>query len=165
MATGEIYVANAGLVILAPYFSLFFKNMQLLTENKFNNVPRAIALLHYLIYGDDDYEEFQCVLSKIICGLELSTVIYKYTLYEADKSEADALLQAVIAHWQVLKNTSPDGLRNSFLQREGRLVFIDHEWQLVVQKESPDILLAHLPWNISLIKLPWMKNLLKVDWI
>ena len=33
----------------------------------------------------------------------------------------DGLLQAVIAHWKVLGKTSPAGLRETFLCREGRL--------------------------------------------
>jgi hypothetical protein len=128
-------------------------------------VNKALALLNYIVYGHNDLAEFECVLSKILCGLEVSSVVKSYRLSDDEKQEADELLMAVITHWQVLKNTSVQGLRTSFLQREGRLSFADNEWRLKVQNEPYDVLLAHIPWNISMIKLSWMQHLLKVDWI
>lgn len=160
----EIYVANAGLVILAAYLPMFFSNRQLLEGDKLRQKAKAVALLHYLIYHKENYEEFESVLSKILCGIAPEAIVLSTPLRPEDRQEADALLEAVIAHWQVLKNTSPAGLRDSFLQREGKLVFINGEWQLTVHKASHDVLMAHLPWNINMIKLPWMPHLLKVDW-
>lgn len=160
----DIYISNSGLVIIAPYLPLFFKQLRLLEEDKLTEVAKAISLLHYLVYGTEEYAEFEGVLSKILCGVSMTAVIRRCWLTELEKSMADELLAAVIGHWEVLKNTSVQGLRGSFLQREGRLSLVNKEWKLKVQQESYDLLLAQLPWSISLIKLPWMKNLLKVDW-
>jgi hypothetical protein len=161
----DIYIANSGLVIVAPYLTAFLKQMQLVDKDRLIAADKAVALLNYMVYGHDDLAEFECVLSKILCGLEVSSVVKSYRLSDAEKQEVDDLLTAVIAHWQVLKNTSVQGLRTSFLQREGRLSFADNEWRLKVQNEPYDVLLAHIPWNISMIKLSWMQHLLKVDWV
>jgi hypothetical protein len=80
-------------------------------------------------------------------------------------AEADVMLLSVIEHWSVLKNTSVQGLRESFLQRNGKLTLVNNEWLLQVEQKSYDMLLQHLPWSISMIKLPWMKNLLKTEWV
>jgi hypothetical protein len=161
----DIYISNSGLVIVAPYLAEFFKQMQLVDKSRLTASDKAVALLNYMVYGHDELAEFECVLSKILCGLEVSAVVKSYRLNNVEKQEVDELLTAVIAHWQVLKNTSVQGLRASFLQREGRLSFADNEWRLKVQNQPYDVLLAHIPWNISMIKLSWMQHLLKVDWV
>lgn len=164
-STDDLYISNSGLVIIAPYLPSFFKRLQLVEKDRLTETSKAVSLLHYLVYGSQDYAEFECVLSKILCGLELNAVVEKYALNDAEKSQADDLLNAVIENWKVLKNTSSSGLRRSFLQRDGRLSFSNNEWKLTVQHESYDLLLAHLPWNIGMIKLPWMAHLLKTDWL
>jgi hypothetical protein len=89
-------------------------------------------------------------------------------LSEATRATLDGLLQAVIAHWRALGSTSPDGLRQTFLQREGRLTHERAEagqhWQLAVKSGPFDMLLDRLPWSYSTIKLPWMHEVLYVDW-
>jgi hypothetical protein len=65
----------------------------------------------------------------------------------------------------VLRNTSPDGLRGTFLIRSGKLCLRDGgDWSLQVESNSFDILLDQLPWGISMIKLPWMEKMLWVEW-
>ena len=86
-----------------------------------------------------------------------------------EQATTAGLLQAVIAHWTALGATSVAGLRESFLQREGRLVLLSPDeqpaaWQLQVQARSFDMLLDRLPWSIALIKLPWMERALHVQW-
>ena len=82
--------------------------------------------------------------------------------YQLD--EANDLLLSVIEYWSILKDTTPDGLRESFLKRDGKLVFKNKEWLLQVEQKGYDMLLQHLPWNINMILLPWMKHLLKCEW-
>ena len=75
------------------------------------------------------------------------------------------MLGSVIEHWVILKNTSIEGLRESFLQRNGKLTFANNEWLLQVEQKPYDMLLQSLPWNIGIIKLAWMRNILKTEWI
>ncbi|SDX51167.1 hypothetical protein SAMN05444410_11840 [Hydrobacter penzbergensis] len=160
-----IYINNAGLVIVAPYLGRFFDKLGLLNDNQINNVSRAITLLQHIVTGENEFEEFEVVLPKLLCGLKPQDPIpQKYQLTTADKEAAAELLQAVITNWQVLKNTSVAGLRESFLQREGKLQMAGDQWRLKVQTSSYDMLLDYLPWNIKMIKLAWMQSLLVVEW-
>jgi hypothetical protein len=161
----SIYINNAGLVILAPFLTAFFKKLNLVKDDKLTDKAKAITLLNYLVTGNIDFDEVDIVLNKIVCG-EVPDAFIKPTKITVDeKQEADDLLIAVIEHWSVLKNTSPDGLRGTFLQREGRLMFADNKWSLKVQEQSFDMLLAHLPWGIGVVKLPWMEHVIYVEWI
>jgi hypothetical protein len=80
-----------------------------------------------------------------------------------DKEEVAALLQTVISYWSVLKNTSIDGFRSSFLVRPG-LLREEEGWRLSVERKPFDMLLDHLPWSLSIIRLPWMKRVLYTEW-
>ncbi len=161
----RIMIQNAGLVILAPFLPRLFSNLGYVAEEKLTDASRAIAIMRYLLAGEQEYLEMDVVLEKILCGLPLSQSLhldYQPSVFE--KEEADALLHSVIEHWSALKSTSSDGLRYNFLLREGRLLFKNNQWDLTVQKETHDILLDYLPWTISMIRLPWMKDILHVKW-
>ena len=161
-----IYINNSGLVLLAPFLPRFFENLGIIEEGRFNSKDLALALLHWLATGNDEYEETDLVLPKILCGMEPedSVIIIPY-LPESFKNEGDNLLQSVIEHWEILKNTSIEGLREGFLQRDGKLSFHQNEWLLQVEQKPYDMLLEHLPWNISMIRLSWMHCLLKTEWV
>jgi hypothetical protein len=64
----------------------------------------------------------------------------------------------------VLRNTSPDGLRGTFLLRPGKVSLRNDDWLLQVEARTCDILLEQLPWGIGMIKLPWMEKMVWVEW-
>lgn len=161
------YIGDGGLVLLAPFLPAFFAQLGLLKEGlKIKDAGRAVALLQYAAFGMDDYREWRSLLSKILIGQPVHTLIPTGSLVlgEGEREQADDLLAAVIEHWSVLKNTSPDGLRQSFLRRDARLTEKEGAWRLMVQPQAHDVLLQHLPWTISIIRLPWMPTPLFVDW-
>jgi hypothetical protein len=162
-----IFIRNAGLVLLALYLPAFFTRLGLLNdEGKITDFPKAIALLRYLVFASVDFEEMELPLEKLLCGIPLAQSIWdRPHITEAEKVQAEELLQSVIEHWTILKNTTPVGLRHSFLQREGKLSFRNNQWELTVHRQAHDILLDYLPWSINMIKLPWMPHLLVVKWI
>jgi hypothetical protein len=161
-----IYIGNAGLVLLAPFISRFFENLGIVENNIFNSKDLALAMLQWLVTGNELHAEFDLVLPKIFCGMEPGEpVIIIPHLPEGFKNEGEILLQSVIEYWSILKNTSVAGLRDSFLQREGKISFQKNEWLLQVEQKSYDMLLQHLPWNISMIRLSWMPYLLRTEWI
>ena len=85
-------------------------------------------------------------------------------LSSEQKEESQLLLESVIEHWAVLKNTSVDGLRNSFLQRAGKLTWQQGKWKMIVEDKGFDLLIDYLPWQFRMIKLPWMPWMLEVNW-
>jgi hypothetical protein len=161
-----IYIENAGLVILHPFLPRFFEALDITAGDKLLEPERALGLLHFLATGQPLAPEYELVLPKILCNVPLKTpVAFDPALTAEEKEEASALLQAVIRHWEVLRNTSSDGLRGTFFIRPGKLSLRDNgDWLLQVESNSFDILLDQLPWGISMIRLPWMDKMLYVEW-
>jgi len=160
------YIANAGAVLLVPFLPAFFARLGVAENRRITDAARAAVLLHCLVWSRSEYSEHSLLLPKILCGLEPTAVVASgaVVLRQEELEEADALLRAMIEHWSVLKNTSPEGLRASFLQREGRLTEKSENWRLLVHPAAHDVLLQHLPWSIGIIKLPWMRAPVFVDW-
>jgi hypothetical protein len=165
-ARAGFYIDNAGLVLLHPFLPRFFEHLGVAAAGNMLKPDHALALLHYLVTGQSDAPEYTLTLPKILCQIPLEAPLEtKVVLAEAEKEEATALLEALIRHWAVLRNTSPDGLRDTFLIRSGKLSRRpDGDWLLQVEPKSYDILLDQLPWGIATIKLPWMQPLLWVEW-
>ena len=164
--TEGVFIDNAGAVIIAPFLTMMFSRSGLTEENKIIDTSAAVNLVHYCITGRTAAQEYELLLPKILCGLETGFVPGTVNITDAKIiKEADEMRASVIEYWTVLKDTSVDGLRESFLVRNGKLTFIDDEWLLKVEQKPFDMLLEHLPWNIGMIKLPWMKNLIRTQWI
>jgi hypothetical protein len=166
-APGEeaIYIINAGLILLAPLLPTLFKRLELLTDGKIEYPSLAVMLLHYICYGNEDASEYEMPLYKILCGLPQTQAVNTRIRLEAkQKEEAGELLRSVIEFWKVLKDTSADALRASFLQRNGKLLRVNKEWKLMVEQKPYDMLLQQLPWSIQMIKLSWMDELVRTEW-
>jgi len=161
-----IYIENAGLVLLHPFLPQFFAALDIAAEDELLQPERALCLLHFLTTGQSMAPEYALILPKILCNMPLLTPVEtNLKLTDTETAEAVALLEAVIRHWDVLRNTSPDGLRGAFLLRPGKVsVRDDGDWLLQIEPSSVDILMDQLPWGISMIKLPWMDMMLWVEW-
>jgi len=166
--TQRIYVANAGVVIAGPYLPRLFSMLGLTTKGAFTTLDcahRAVHLIQYIVTGSTATPEPMLVLNKILCGLPVAgSVPLEIDLRTQEKAGIEDMLTAIIAHWKAIGRTSIAGLRESFLQREGRLVFCDDAWRLRVESKCFDMLLDRLPWGYGTVKYPWMKRLLHVDW-
>ena len=171
-ATGSraetIFVDAAGIVLLHPYLTAHFDKLGLQRDGEFLDESardRAVHQLRFLATGEEQVPEPLLVLEKRLCGLAPETPITRSTGLDAQaKSEADKLLQAVIRNWGALKNSSPDGLRETFLHREGRLELRNDGDKLTVESRGYDLLLNRLPWPLNVVRLPWMSDLLFVEW-
>ncbi len=161
-----VYIENAGLILLHPFLPRFFEGLGIAVEDKLIQPERALCLLHFLTTGQRIAPEYELILPKILCNLPLEAPVESdIGLTHSETEEAEALLGAVIQHWEALRNTSIDGLRGTFLLRFGKLSLRDDDdWLLQVEAKTVDILLSHLPWGISMIKLPWMQRMLWVEW-
>ncbi len=165
---GSLYVKTSGVVILYPFLQLFFEELGWVKAKSFLSetfLHRAVLILYYLSTGQTQAAEYDLVLEKILCGMPLEDPIpQQLEITEQEKAECEQLLHAVINNWPPLKNTTIEGLRTTFLQREGRLDLSETGWSLYVEKKTVDILFDKMPWGFSIVKLPWMKNILSVEW-
>ncbi len=168
-ANDDHYIKNAGLVILNPYLPSFFKELELCDGKKFNSAEAAERAAHLLQYlatnNEDNFEEHDMLLNKILCGIEIEapfTIDFKIT--EKERTECKDLLEAVAANWTALKGTSGEGIRDAFFIREGILERQANGWNLKVEKTTIDILIDKLPWGISIISMPWSVIKIFVNW-
>jgi hypothetical protein len=165
---GGLFVQHAGLVIVHPFLRSLFSLCGLLEGKHFSNTDnqqKAIYLLHYIATGGVTAEEHELVIPKILCSYPVEEPVNtNITLSINELQEADDLMRAAIAQWNILKSTSPDGLRQGFLQRNGKLHTKNEQLYVEVEKNTIDVLLDHLPWNLSLIRLPWSGEIIRVEW-
>lgn len=167
--TDGLYVEDAGLIILHPFLPQLFGKCGWLNEQKqFRDAAAgtlAIHALHYLATGDPEPAEYRLVFPKILTGLLPEALLQPVEpLSESQKNACEALLRDVIEHWKAIGATSPAGLRETFLQRQGKLIHIYSGWQIAIEHRTVDILLGRLPWGISLVRLPWMGEMLTAQW-
>ena len=170
-AEGEIefFIQNAAIVLLAPFFVRYLEAIQIVKDGKFIHKTaqtRAVLMLHYLGTGVTRPEESVLVLPKILCGIPPSEVLSQKGIRpnKTQKELTNSLLRAAVQHWGTIGDTSPETLRESFLERSGTLLLSDEKWLLQVEKRSYDMLLRSLPWGITPINLPWMSTMLNVEW-
>lgn len=169
LPTGEpLYVGNAGLVLLWPFLTRYFEMLGLVADGSFVDETarsRAVYLLQFLASGRHDAPEHELLLNKLLCGMPASgSPEFVDAPDEPAKRNAHSLLHAVTQRWEKLKNTSVQGLRETFLLREGRLLRHEDKTTLTVSHKAYDMLLDSLPWSYSIVKLPWMPAALFVQW-
>ncbi len=168
----KFFIKTGGIVLLAPYFKPFFTELGLLEGDKWVNKAAAYKAVHVLKYlgtGLQNQPEYSLVLEKICCSLSPEEPVpLEMPLEEKDRAEAEQLLAAVIAHWSALKNTSVNGLRESFLKRDAILTrsasASDGGWLLQVERKTLDILLDSIPWGYNQVRLPWNDYIIMVEW-
>ncbi|MCB0582584.1 MAG: hypothetical protein KDD10_25120, partial [Phaeodactylibacter sp.] len=163
-----IFVPLAGIVLIHPFLAAFFERIGLLKDEQLwdeSARERAVHLLYFLATGLQQPDEQEVVLLKLLCGLEPEMPIEKeLTLTPEEITEAEQLLKAVIENWEALQGSGPDGLRGSFLVREGKLETGEMGWKLTVEQKPYDVLLARLPWGLSPVMHSWMTGMVWVDW-
>jgi len=169
-----IWLDDAGQVLLSVYLERLFKHLGLVQAGRFVDAhaqARGVLCLQALVRGEMPSSEPFWPLSKLLCGVAPGALMPSCPpLNDQEHGLLTQLLGAVITHWKAIGNTSVAGLRESFLQREGRLERQDtahgepQAWRLKVQPRAFDMLLDRLPWGFSVIKLPWMQGVLYVEW-
>jgi hypothetical protein len=166
--TSDIVVRKAGLVLFCPFLNGFFKHFNWLEQNgslKSDIKYKAVQTLHYLATGNELFFEGDLILEKFLCGIQLNTSIPQRSFIDEEiRTEIENLLHQVIRSWPQLKNTGPDGLRQMFVQRDGKLIKKEKGYKLIVEHKVQDVLMEKLQWNFSLIKLPWKDEVLFVEW-
>lgn len=173
-APGEpIYIDNAGLVLTGPFLPHLFKQLDMLTvdergRSRMRNqqtASRGAHLLQYLVDGRTSAPEPLLVLNKILCGMPTGAPVPReIEITETEREVCDKLLNSIIANWEIIKDSSPAALQETFLQREGRLIRSSDGWKLRVQRKTLDVLVDQIPWSISVVYHRWMSEAVHVTW-
>lgn len=161
-------VRHAGLVLTAPYLPRLFAMLGLVDRNAFaseEHTSRALRLLHYLAAGHDEAGSHDFSLEKVLCGTSSDFPNPdEIRLEPNEKATCDQLLGGIIQNWKAIGNTSPQGLRETFLLRDGTLRLQDEFWHLNVPSKAFDVLVDRIPWGFSTIRFPWMEFPLQTKW-
>lgn len=163
-------VRTAGVVLVWSLLQRYFERLGLVERDSFRNLAsqeRACGLIHFLASGHTEVREPDLVLGKVLCGLDIEAPVpVRIELDEATRALSDSLLGFLLTSWKGIGGTTIQGLRGSFLCRDGRLSRGEDEtgWALDVERKTYDILLSSFPWQTSVVKLPWMPQPLFVHW-
>ena len=157
----------AGLVLLGPFIPALFERTGLIINNNFPS-PReqvtAASLLTWLVQGDSALGSKPGPLERLLCGISAGTVSTAVEQPSAETGELiESLLSTVCERWAPLANTSNQGLRETFLARDG-LLLLEPRTELTVHHKTFDVLLQQLPWTIGQLYLPWLDGPLQVHW-
>jgi hypothetical protein len=163
-----LYVQNAGLVLTVPFLPRLFSMLDMTSEQGWKDAAsarRAPHLLQWLVDGRTSAPEPELGLNKVLCGLALTAPIeVSIEITEHEKDTCGQLLRAMISNWTIIAQTSVEGLRETFLRREGKLQAEVDRWNLKVQRKTLDVLVDQIPWSISVIHPAWMTLPLHVTW-
>lgn len=159
---------DCGIVLLSPYIPMLLEKAGCINAGKFiddGSKELAVALLNYTVCGSYEPPKTEKSIAQLICGFDAGEKLAELPVISDElKALADSLLQGVIANWGALGHTSVDGLRASFLIRQGILDDGEEGPTLTVENSAYDMLLDKLPWGYSTVKLSWMKSPLHVKW-
>lgn len=170
---GAILVANAGLVLVSAYLPRLFQALDFLAPGVTGRLEwrapelrdRAVHLLQWLVDARCDAPEPALALNKLLAGMHPSEpVAVAIEPTAAELAACATLLATILANWPPLQSSSIEALRETFLQREGKLARGDEGWALDVERKVLDILIDQLPWGFSTILHPWMNELITVRW-
>lgn len=163
-----VVVRDAGLVIAAPYLARLLPMLGLVVEHSFVDraaTQHAVRLMDYLVFDADAPTESTSSLGRVLCGLPLTEAISDTSsLSERERQAIDTLLASMMTQWKAIGNISIEGLRSTFLAREGHLVKEERGWHLSVEPATFDMLLDRLPWSFTNCRFPWMPEPLVVSW-
>lgn len=169
-----IEVPNAGLCLLAIWFTRLFGMLGLLEEKEDGKKDlkdteariRAIFILQRIVTDEPrEYKEQELAFNRILTGCPFHVPLPKtFPLTILEIQTVESMLSGVKANWDKLKNTSVKGFQHSFIERPGKLEQREDKWVLYVEKRSYDILLDSLPWSYRQIRLPWLKKKINVVW-
>jgi hypothetical protein len=164
----SLYIHNAGLVIMAPFFNRYFNMLGMLEGQAFKDEEtaiRGVLLLEYLASGRTEVAEHELVFNKVLCGLPISTPVPgKIELTDHEVEISSQMQNAVLQNWEKMSTSTVENLQGSFILRNGLLLEQEEHWSLQVESAGFDVLLNFLPWTISIVSLPWVDKRLEVDW-
>jgi|GEM_PF-6677984 hypothetical protein len=166
----EYFVSNAGVVLLWPFFGQLFGFMKLLKPDKKEFVDelsqaKAAHVIQYLFSQEINVPEENMVLNKVLVGMSPEDQLMEIDPLTQEEMDLVAELLGVAAERSgLVKGPHGDALRETFMDREGRLKKEKEGWSLKVQSKAYDLLLGRLQWGLNPVRMPWLKLKFQIEW-
>jgi hypothetical protein len=164
----ELFIENAGLVLLWPYLCAYFIKLGVINGRTFTSQEaqhRSVYLLQYMVDGSEANVNDVLALNKVLCNLPLDEPLIMATpLSDWEKEVSDSILKDIIYRWTILGETSVPGLQQTFMKRNAKMIRHENHWSIVVEKGNCDMLLDYIPWSITNIATSWMDFHVNVKW-
>ncbi|WP_299002135.1 contractile injection system tape measure protein [uncultured Shewanella sp.] len=162
-------VGESGLVIIWPYLSQLFTQLQWLNkEQQFKQSTfheRAAYWLYQLCHGKAEPVAACCPLINILLNLPADSVIDdEIELSEQESNAVNQLFTQLAQHWPAPVAQSSEQIQRLFFKRQGSLIEQASGYRLQVKPQLQDVLLNTLPWPYETVVLPWMSSHLHVEW-
>ncbi|MEL6204565.1 MAG: contractile injection system tape measure protein [Pseudomonadota bacterium] len=163
----EIRSSTAGLVLLWPFLSTAFSRLGYTSTSDFLAESDRIAAARFLLYvamGGGAPPSSVCV-PRLLVGLAPGGSLPEAEPSERERDLARELFEGLRKTWPPVARTSDNGIRESFLVRDGRIQTKQDGTYCVQVSPAPfDLLLDTLEWSLSRAVLPWIKRPIDVEW-
>lgn len=165
----EIFVENAGVVLVWPFLYQYFQRLGLMTEERLfkdeESMEKGAHMLQYMVTLEQNAPEEKLFLNKLIVGLPLDYPMHlEVEITDEEKQMTDSLLRSIADQWSMMKGAPPEQLRATFLVRDGIIKKDKENWLLQVEKKGFDLVLKRLPWGLAQIRVPWLEYMINVEW-
>lgn len=162
------YDQYSGAVLFNPYLPRLFHTLNLLNaDGRFLSIEHAWiaqACLYYAVSGETFEDQTNSMLCRYLCGVHEEELPEGPIVLSPQALETThQMLEAVVANWNAGR-LSIDGLRETFLRREGMFTCTNQGATLLVNRKGVDVLVDMLPWSYRQVFHTWMSGALEVSW-
>ena len=102
----QLYINNAGIVILSTYIPILFDRLGLTSNKKFTSAEsqmNATQILQYVVTGINNTDPTYLQLNKILCGLPITHQIpLEIEINHENEQLVTSLINATISHWPAI---------------------------------------------------------------
>uniref|UniRef100_UPI00210417D9 contractile injection system tape measure protein n=1 Tax=Xenorhabdus sp. PB30.3 TaxID=2788941 RepID=UPI00210417D9 len=167
-AQSVLSISNAGCIILWPLLPTFFRTFDLLEKNQFVSLEaqrKAVCLLDWLIWAEEEIPVWRLTLNKILCGLPMHDNALWRTPEPEQQIAINQWLEKTVIQLPVWKKMGVNDVRHLFLQRSGELNELNGLINIHIKPEVYDVLISEWPWPINIAHFSWLKYPITITWL
>lgn len=161
-------ISNAGFMILWPLLPTFFRTFDLLEKNQFISLKaqrKAVCLLDWLIWEEEEIPTWRLTLNKVICGLPINDSSLWRTPEPEQQIAINQWLEKIIEQLPAWKKMGVNDVRHLFLQRCGELSELNGITNIHIKPEVYDALISEWPWPINIASFSWLQHPITITWL
>lgn len=171
LTSSYLFINNAGLVLLTPWFPRLFSILGLLNDEgkdfkDTDSRKRAVFIIQRMVtFEERDYTMMDLIFNRVLVNLPLhESLPSQMQLTDQEIEAVESMLEGVKGNWPNMANTSIKGFQHSFVERKGVLEIQEEKILLTVEPRSYDLLLDSIPWGYKLVRFPWLEKRIHVKW-